>query len=67
MAKQTFETDLARLESLVQRLEKGELSLEESLAAFEEGTALARRCQQRLDEAEKRVEELTESSTSNPA
>jgi exodeoxyribonuclease VII small subunit len=53
-----FEASLNRLTEVVQKLESGELGLEESLALFEEGVGLARTAQQRLDAAEKRVEEL---------
>ncbi len=55
---ETFEKSLSRLESIVSRLEGGELPLEESLALFEEGVGLVKRCSQRLDEAERRVERL---------
>ncbi len=58
-----FEQSLARLEEVVQRLEQGDLSLEEGLAAFEEGMVLSRQCQNRLDAAEKRVEELLASAS----
>jgi exodeoxyribonuclease VII small subunit len=53
-----FEASLERLTSIVDRLENGDLGLEESLALFEEGIRLARHAQERLDAAEKRVEEL---------
>lgn len=53
-----FEQSLERLTQIVERLEDGELGLEESLALFEEGIRLARTAQERLDAAEKRVEEL---------
>ncbi|MBF8273326.1 MAG: exodeoxyribonuclease VII small subunit [Magnetococcales bacterium] len=53
-----FEQALARLETIVRRLEEGNVPLEQGLASFEEGTALSRLCQQRLDQAEKRIEEL---------
>ena len=56
-----FEDALAKLEGLVQRLEKGELPLEESLAAFERGIALVRSLGQRLAEVEQRVEVLLKS------
>ncbi|WP_416138729.1 exodeoxyribonuclease VII small subunit [Halomonas sp. HK25] len=55
-----FATTVDRLERLVERLESGELSLEASLAAFEEGIRLTRDAQRRLDEAELRVRTLTE-------
>lgn len=54
----SFEASLARLSEVVEKLESGELGLEESLALFEEGVGLARAAQARLDQAEKRVEEL---------
>jgi exodeoxyribonuclease VII small subunit len=56
-----FEDALAELEGIVQRLEKGELPLEDSLAAFERGIALVRLLSQRLNEVEQRVEVLLKS------
>lgn len=53
-----FEGALKRLTAIVEQLEGGELSLEQSLALFEEGTRLSRASQAQLDAAEKRVEEL---------
>ena len=53
-----FEEALKRLTAIVERLESGELSLEQSLSLFEEGTRLSRTSQSQLDAAEKRVEEL---------
>lgn len=64
-----FEQSLAALEALVKRMEQGELSLEESLKAFEEGVKLTRECQTRLAEAEQRVSVLMEQNgelTSQP-
>jgi exodeoxyribonuclease VII small subunit len=55
---QTFEASLERLTAIVEKLEGGSLSLEESLRLFEEGIKLARLSQAKLDAAEKRVEEL---------
>lgn len=55
-----FEQALTQLEAIVRKLEGGNVPLEEGLAAFEEGTTLSRLCQQRLDQAEKRIEELAE-------
>lgn len=55
----SFEQALSELETLVERMESGELSLEESLGAFEKGVALTRRCQQALDKAEQKVRVLT--------
>ena len=53
-----FEAAMAELESLVERLERGDLPLEESLRAFERGVALTRTCQTALREAEQKVELL---------
>lgn len=58
MAEKKFETSLARLDEIVQELEKGELPLEQSLKLFEEGVKLARVCSTRLEEAERKVEIL---------
>lgn len=55
-----FEAALEELEALVERMEGGDLSLDESLAAFERGIHLTRRCQQALSEAEQRVQVLLE-------
>lgn len=54
----TFEQALMRLEGIVRKLEEGGFPLEDGLTAFEEGIELSRLCQERLDLAEKRVEEL---------
>ena len=56
--KTKFDEALTRLESIVERLEDGDLSLEESLAIFEEGIKLARLCTKQLDEVERRIEML---------
>ena len=53
-----FETALRDLEEIVERLEQGDLPLEESLAAFERGVLLTRTCQVALKEAEQKVEIL---------
>lgn len=55
-----FEKSLAELQALVERLESGELSLEDSLGAFEQGVALTRDCQQALSQAEQKVQLLLE-------
>lgn len=59
LADESFEDSLARLETLVQKLESGDLKLEDALTTFEEGIALTRQCQQALQKAEQRVELLT--------
>jgi exodeoxyribonuclease VII small subunit len=56
----TFEEAMTRLEEIVSRLEAGDDSLEESIALFEEGTVLARLCQERLDSAQGKIEKLVE-------
>ena len=57
-ADASFESVLNRLEQVVLRLERGDLSLDDSLKAYEEGIGLVRRAQGRLDGMEKRLEEL---------
>ena len=54
-----FEKNLTELEQLVETMEKGELTLEESLKQFERGVALTRACQKALAEAEQKVRILT--------
>lgn len=54
----SFEDGIKRLSEIVQTLERGDLPLEESLRLFEEGVGLSRASQERLDSAQKRVEEL---------
>jgi exodeoxyribonuclease VII small subunit len=54
----SFEAAIKRLTEIVQTLERGDLPLEESLRLFEEGVKLSRTSQERLDAAEKRVEQL---------
>ena len=55
-----FETSLAELQTLVERLESGELSLEDSLTCFEQGIGLTRDCQAALSQAEQKVQQLLE-------
>lgn len=55
----SFEAALAELEAIVQRLERGQLDLEASIAAYERGTALRRHCATKLEEARLRVEKIT--------
>ena len=57
-AAPTFEAALVKLEQIVQRLEKGELPLEESLVLYEEGVRLSRLCHAKLEEAEGKIELL---------
>jgi len=53
-----FEKKLNRLEEIVQKMEKGELSLDESLKLFEEGVKLSRDCHSQLSNAESQVKKL---------
>lgn len=53
-----FESALEELEQVVEQLESGELSLEDSLSAFEKGVGLVRFCNQKLNEVEKKIEML---------
>ena len=56
--KEKFEEALQKLEAIVTQMEEGDLPLEETLKAFEEGVRLARFCASKLDEAERKVEKL---------
>ncbi|HEX2385738.1 MAG TPA: exodeoxyribonuclease VII small subunit [Candidatus Binatia bacterium] len=56
--KKKFEDAIEDLEKIVERLESGELSLEDSLAAFEDGVRLIKICNQKLAEVEKKIELL---------
>lgn len=58
MTKESFETSLSKLEEIVRHLEKGDLSLDDSLKAFEEGIKWSRICEQRLTEAKGKIETL---------
>jgi exodeoxyribonuclease VII small subunit len=57
-ADKRFESALEELEQIVEQLESGELSLEDSLSAFEKGVGLVRFCNQKLNEVEKKIEML---------
>ena len=56
--KMTFEYALGRLEDLVQKLEAGDIPLEESIKSFEEGKNLVKMCLEKLDAAEKKISKL---------
>lgn len=62
MAKKkiNFEQSLSQLETLVEEMEQGDLSLEEALSRFEKGISLTSECQQALQSAELKVQELVE-------
>ena len=61
-----FESSLAALEKVVRDLERGDLPLEESLKLFEQGVRLTRECQERLNEAERRIEVLLRDHEGRP-
>ena len=65
MAERSFEEAWAELEGILERLERGELTLDESVALFERGRALAAHCQGLLDQAELRVRELSGMTDAN--
>jgi exodeoxyribonuclease VII small subunit len=65
--EKTFEASLNELERIVTQLEEGELSLEDSLKLFEQGVKLSRECQQRLAQAERRIEVLLKDAEGNPS
>ena len=62
-----FEAAIAELESIVKKLESGDLPLEQSLALYERGVQLSRFCHARLEEAERRIEILTDRGDLRPA
>lgn len=62
----SFENALAELESLVETLERGDLSLEDSLKTFERGVELTRTCQEALKAAEQKVETLAQKNSDSP-
>ncbi len=62
-----FESAIGELETVVQTLESGELSLEESLRLYERGVRLSRFCHARLEDAERRIEVLDERGDAKPA
>jgi exodeoxyribonuclease VII small subunit len=61
----SFESSLNDLEKIVKELERGDLPLEESLQLFEQGVRLSRECQERLTQAERRIELLLRDSKGN--
>ena len=67
MAKEKFEEALKKLEALVKTMESGDLTLDDSLKAFEEGIRLIRFCTRKLDEAERKVEILLRDDDDRPA
>ena len=66
IAGMSFEEAMAELEGIVQRLERGQLDLESSIAAYERGTALRQHCQEMLRQAQLRVDKLTFDAAGRP-
>lgn len=62
----SFETSLEALEQIVRELESGDLPLEKSLELFEDGIRLSRHCQERLNQAERRIEILLRDNQGRP-
>jgi exodeoxyribonuclease VII small subunit len=62
----TFEASLEALEQIVHELESGDLPLEKSLELFEDGIRLSRQCQERLSQAERRIEVLLRDNQGRP-
>ena len=59
MAVKTFEESMTELEKIVTKLEAGDVTLDDSIELFEEGIKLAKNCQKKLDDAEKKIKLLT--------
>lgn len=66
-AKLSFETALAKLETIVDSMEQGDVPLAELLAKYEEGTKLLQVCEGRLKEAELKIEKLKKTKDGSPA
>lgn len=62
----TFEEALARLETIVQSMERGDVALEESMKLFEEGTGLVQKCSKLLDAAELKVVKISKGTDGQP-
>ena len=65
--KLSFENALQELETIVRRLEEGQVALEESVTIYERGEALKRRCEELLRQAEARVDKITTDANGQPA
>lgn len=65
--KMSFEEALKELETIVEKLERGDVSLDDAVAAYERGTELKQHCQKRLDEAKMRVEAIRAKKASSVA
>ena len=67
MTVKTFEDSMNELEAIVTQLETGDITLDESIKLFEDGIKLAKTCQKKLEEAEKRVKVLIQSGNGEMA
>ncbi len=70
IANMKFEDALAELETIVKKLEAGQVKLDDAIESYERGAALKKHCEARLDEAKARIEKITQSSggmTAEPA
>ena len=63
----SFEQAIDRLEDIVEQIESGEVGLEQALTQYEQGQALIKRCRGILDQAERRIAELTQDAEGKPA
>ncbi|MGX7350780.1 exodeoxyribonuclease VII small subunit [Enterococcus canis] len=66
MSEQSFEASLNELEQIVTRLEKGDVPLEEALAAFQKGMELSKQCQDTLEKAEKTLAKMMDGQEEVP-
>ncbi len=67
LSAMSFETALRALENVVQRLESGDVPLDESISLYERGEALRRHCQARIDAAQARIEKIVVGADGAPA
>ena len=65
-SKNTFEESLKKLEKIVEKLEDGNVNLDDSIKSFEEGVALVKECQKQLSEAEIKIQTLLEDDNVEP-
>lgn len=65
-SKNTFEESLKKLEKIVEKLEDGNVNLDDSIKSFEEGVALVKECQKQLSEAEIKIQTLLEDGNVEP-
>ena len=66
VSEMSFEAAMAELETVVGKLERGDVALEESIRLYERGAELKKRCEDKLREAEMKVAQITQDSEGNP-